>query len=98
MDVTFDFSDVDHFFQEGKEEIKSIEKEVGAEAVQHAIGHGNYQDRTGRLRKSNSYEVDDEGLGLKNDAEYASFVESKGFDVLSDAVLEAEKRLKERIG
>ena len=34
-------------------------------------------------------------MTLKNEAEYASFVESKGFDVLSSAALYAEKRLKE---
>ena len=40
-------------------------------------------------------DVDKDGLTLKNEAEYASFVESKGYDVLSGAALHAEKRLKE---
>ena len=45
--------------------------------------------------------MDKDGLTLYNDAEspkgynYASNVESKGFDVLSGAALYAEKRLKE---
>ena len=47
------------------------------------------------LRTSNDYDVDKDGLTLKNEAEYASFVESKGYDVLSGAALHAEKRLKE---
>jgi hypothetical protein len=47
------------------------------------------------LRTSNDYDVDKDGLTLKNEAEYASFVESKGYDVLSSAALFAEKRLKE---
>lgn len=47
------------------------------------------------MRTSNDYDVAESGLTLKNEAEYASFVESKGFDVLSGAVLYAEKRLKE---
>ena len=45
--------------------------------------------------ESNDYDVDKDGLTLKNEAEYASFVESKGYDVLSGAALHAEKRLKE---
>ena len=47
------------------------------------------------LRTSNDYDVNKDGLTLKNEAEYASFVESKGYDVLSSAALFAEKRLKE---
>ena len=31
-----------------------------------------------------------------NETEYASYVEAKGFEVLSGAALEAEKRLKEK--
>ena len=42
------------------------------------------------------YEVDETGLTLKNETEYASFVEAKGFEVLSGAVLEAERLLKEK--
>ena len=53
------------------------------------------------LRTSNDFDVDEEGLLLKNEAKspkgynYASDVESKGYDVLSSAALLAEKRLKE---
>jgi len=57
--------------------------------------HGDYQDHTLTLRTSNDYDVNKDGLTLKNEAEYASFVESKGYDVLSSAALFAEKRLKE---
>ena len=64
MDVDFDFSDVDSFFNEGEWEVEKKMIDVGDET-------------------------------LKNEAEYASFVESKGFDVLSSAALYAEKRLKE---
>jgi len=66
--------------------------------VKYAEEHGDYQDHTLTLRTSNDYDVDKDGLTLKNEAEYASFVESKGFDVfdvLSSAALYAEKRLKE---
>lgn len=97
MGVSYDFSDVSAFFQQGENEVKQVEKEVGEEAVQYAVKHGSYQDQTGNLRKSNESEVTDEGLELRNTAEYASHVESKGLEVLSGAALEAERSLKERI-
>ena len=102
--VDFDFSDVASFFEQGENEIKKVEEKVGKEAVEYAVQHGSYQNRTGTLRKSNKYSVSDEGLELKNDAKspegynYASNVESKGYEVLSGAALFAEKRLKEEIG
>ena len=80
MDVDFDFSDVDSFFDEGEWEVEKKMIDVGDEAT---------------LRTSNDYDVNKDGLTLKNEAEYASFVESKGYDVLSSAALFAEKRLKE---
>lgn len=101
--VDFDFSDVDSFFEQGESEIEEVEKKVGKEAVDYAVQHGSYQNRTGTLRKSNKYTVTDDGLELKNDAKspegysYASNVESKGYEVLSGAALYAERRLKEEI-
>lgn len=101
--VDFDFSDVDSFFDKGESEVKEVEGKVGKEAVEYAVQHGSYQNRTGTLRKSNKYSVSDEGLELKNDAKspegynYASNVESKGYEVLSGAALFAERRLKEEI-
>lgn len=101
--VGFDFSDVDSFFEQGEREVKEVEEKVGKEAVEYAVQHGSYQNRTGTLRKSNKYSVSDEGLELKNDAKspegynYASNVESKGYEVLSGAALFAEKRLREEI-
>ena len=95
MDVEFDFSDVDQFFKDGEWEFQKKMIDIGDEAVKYAEEHGNYQDHTLTLRTSNDYDVDESGLTLKNEAEYASFVESKGFDVLSGAALYAEKRLKE---
>ena len=95
MDVDADFSDVAQFFRDGEWEVEKRMIDVGDEAVKFAEEHGDYQDRTLTLRTSNDYDVDKDGLTLKNEAEYASFVESKGFDVLSGAALFAEKRLKE---
>lgn len=97
MDVKFDFSDVDSFFDQGYAEVKAVEEKIGKEAVDYAVKNGNYQNRTGTLRKSNKYSVQDDGLELRNEAEYASFVESKGYEVLTGAALFAERRLKEEI-
>lgn len=94
--VEFDFSDVDNAFNQLNEEVKSAMTEAGEIGVAYAKEHGNYQDITGTLRKSNTYEVEADGLVLKNEAEYASYVEAKGFEVLSGAALEVEKKLKER--
>ena len=93
--VDFDFSDVDDFLNKGEWEVEKKMIDVGAEAVKYAEEHGDYKDHTLTLRASNDYDVDESGLTLKNEAEYASFVESKGYDVLSGAALYAEKRLKE---
>ena len=45
---------------------------------------------------SYNYEVNEDGLILKNEADYASFVESKGFEVAGSAAIRTEKRLKDR--
>lgn len=101
MGVEFDFSDVDSFFREEKWNAQKKMIDIGDEAVRYAEEHGNYQDHTLTLRTSNDFDVDEEGLLLKNEAKspkgynYASDVESKGYDVLSSAALYAEKRLKE---
>lgn len=96
MAVDFDFSDVGEALSQLNAEAKGAMAEAGEKAVQYAKEYGDYQDRTGTLRKSNRYEVQDDGLLLKNDTEYASYVEAKGFDVLGGAALEAERLLKER--
>lgn len=99
--VDADFSDVEDFFDEGEWEVEKKMIDVGDEAVKYAEEYGNYQDHTLTLRTSNKYDVDKDGLTLYNDAaspkgyNYASNVESKGYDVLSGAALYAEKQLKE---
>lgn len=94
MAVDFDFSDFKEALNEFKAEVKGEMAEAGEKAVQYAKEHGDYQDHTGTLRKSNRYEVQDDGLLLKNDTEYASYVEAKR-DVLGNAALEGERLLKE---
>ena len=96
MDVDFDFSDIDDFFDEGDSEVLAGMETEGKAFVEDAKRTGSYQDRTGHLRASNGYEVDKSGLTLKNEAEYASFVESKGYEVAGSAAVRTEKRLKDR--
>ena len=94
--VDFDSSDVDSFFEGGESEVLAGMETEGKAFIEDAKRTGSYQDRTGHLRTSNGYEVDKSGLILKNEAEYASFVESKGYEVAGSAAIRAEKRLKDR--
>lgn len=96
MDVDFDFSDVEQFFESGEAEILAGMMEEGEAFVEDAKATGSYTDRSGHLRKSNGYEVDKDGLTLKNDAEYASFVESRDYEVAGSAALRTVERLKDR--
>lgn len=95
MVVESDFSDVDRFFNDGEWEVEKTMIDVGDEAVKDAKANHTYQNRTGNLEKSNTYDVDKDGVTLENTADYASYVEAKGFDVLSGPALRAEKKLKE---
>ena len=103
MDVSFDFSDVDTFFDKAESEVTGVMDEVGHEADQYDVAHGSYKNRTGTLRKSNRHKAAKDGLLLYNDAaspkgyHYASNVESKGFEVRSGGALYAEKRLREEL-
>lgn len=95
MVIDSDFSDVDAFFNDGEWEVEKAMIDVGDAAVKDAEESGSYQDHTLTLRTSNGYDVDKDGLTLENTAPYASYVEAKGFDVLSGSALRAEKKLKE---
>lgn len=95
MVVESDFSDVDQFFDDVEWEVEKGMIDVGDDAVKDAKANHTYQNRTGNLEASNGYDVDKEGLTLENAADYASYVEAKGFDVLSGPALRAEKKLKE---
>ena len=95
MVIDSDFSDVDEFFDDIEREVQDGMIEVGESAIQDAKENHTYQNRTGNLEKSNTYDVDKDGLTLENTADYASYVEAKGFEVLSGSALRAEKKLKE---
>lgn len=95
MVIDGDFSDVDKYFEDGEREVEITMAKVGEEAVEDAKVNHTYNNRTGNLEASNESETDKDGLTLKNTADYASYVEAKGFDVLSGSALRAEKKLKE---
>ena len=95
MVIDSDFSDVDKFFDDGEWEVEKTMIDVGDDSVKDAKANHTYQNRTGNLEASNGYDVDKDGLTLENTADYASYVEAKGFDVLSGPALRAEKKLKE---
>ena len=94
MVIDSDFSDVDKFFDDGEWEVEKAMIDVGDEAVKDAKTNHTYKNRTGNLEASNDFDVDKDGLTLENSADYASYVEAKGFDVLSGPALRAEKKLK----
>lgn len=102
MDIDYDFSDVSGFFPSGMKELHNGMIVIGEDGVEYAKQHGNYRDKTGRLRSSNKVAIEDDTVILTNDAKspegvhYASFVESKGYDVLGKAALYVEKKLKEK--
>lgn len=95
MVIDSDFSDVDQFFDDVEWEVEKGMIDVGDAAVKDAKENHTYQNRTKNLENSNMYEVDKDGLTLENTADYASYVEAKGFVVLSSPALRAEKKLKE---
>ena len=95
MVIDSDFSDVDKFFNDGEWKVEKAMIDVGDEAVKDAKANHTYKNRTGNLEASNDFDVDKDGLTLENSADYASYVEAKGFDVLSGPALRAEKKLKE---
>lgn len=101
MGVDFDFSDVNSFLEEEMWRVQKKMIDIGDEGIEYAEEYGNYQDHTLTLRTSNDFDIDDEGILLKNEAKspegynYASDVESKGYEVLSGAALYVEKRAKE---
>lgn len=79
-------------------EVMRAMEEVGQEFVDDAVAEGSYRNRTGNLRRSNFAEVDESGLTLGNKADYASDVESRGYEVCSTFALRAAERLQEKFG
>lgn len=85
--------EIARFFEEGMQEVKREMERVGEIAVQHNIENGDYKNRTGNLRRSNYYRVEESGLEIGNSADYAADVEARGYMVCSEGALLAEQML-----
>lgn len=94
MVVDGDFSDLDDVFDRFDKELRYEMDQAGKLAVAYAKENGSYKDRTGNLRNSNEYHIEKDGLVIENKADYASYVEADGYEVLTGAALEAESYLK----
>ena len=86
--------EIEHFFTEAKREVKQYLEDLGQRAEEANIREGDYQNRTYNLRRSNYHEADEDGLTLGNSADYASEVESKGYNVIDSGV----KLIMEELG
>ena len=86
--------EVEQFFTDAKREVKDYLEDLGQRAEEANIREGDYQNRTGNLRRSNYHEADEDGLTLGNSAGYASEVESKGYNVIDSGV----KLIMEELG
>lgn len=95
MGVRCDFKDVEKAIKNAPNEVYKVFTREGAQAVEDAKQSGSYQNRTGNLRASNRYEADTKSIRLINDAEYASYVEAKGYEVLSGSFLRMVKRIED---
>lgn len=86
--------EIERFFAETRREVKDYLTDLGQRAMDANIAEGDYQDHTYNLRRSNYFKADENGLDLGNSAEYASMVESKGFNVIDSGV----KMIMEELG
>lgn len=94
MGIKYDISDVMRDIDAIPGKVRAKFEEAGRDGVEYAKAHGNYKNRTGHLRASNGYRADEKGLEMYNDADYASNVESRGYDVISGAYLHTVERLE----
>lgn len=89
--------DLEEYFDKNitelKKQVASEFIRVGEEAVQVAKSSTAYHDVTGRLRSSNHYKADENGLTIYNNAPYASQVEARCGNVIADAVIFAKNEL-----
>lgn len=86
--------EIERFFAEGRKEVKALLSDLGQRAVEANIAEGDYKNQTYNLRNSNYFEADEDGLTLGNKADYASNVESKGYNVIDSGV----KLIMEELG
>lgn len=92
----FDFSDVRSAMSRFHRDMRKQVERVGQETVDYAVEHGDYHDVTGETRASNRYKVDaNNNLTIYNECDHAAELEANGKDVIGNAALFAEQRLKE---
>lgn len=87
-------NEIDAFFAKGREEVKEYFEDLGRRAEELNRDEGDYKNHTGNLRRSNYHNATADELVLGNSAEYASEVESKGYNVIDSGV----KLIMEEIG
>lgn len=80
-----DINDILAEIGEAPKKVEEIFDTIGNDAVGYAREHGSYKDQTGNLRRNTHYHKDQNHLQVVNDMFYASFVEHRGYDVLSGA-------------
>lgn len=86
---------IDEFIQEAENEVRDTLAEMGHTAVELNKQNGNYHNRTGKLRRSNYYEVKgNDTLTIGNKADYASKVSSRGYDVIDSGIQFLRKTLE----
>lgn len=91
--------EIEEFLEEGYAEVEADMVKAGESAVDYNVENGDYRNRTGKLRRSNYYEIGhEEGrpsrLVIGNSADYAGDVEARGYMVASGGALLAETMLK----
>ena len=103
-----DISGLDELQERIDDAYFSVLSEVGRNATRNAKNQKTFQNRTGNLANANGgcvvrngqiySEKPKDGLYLANGMEYASYVESKGFEViLTNGVLFAERNINKKL-
>jgi hypothetical protein len=85
--------EIQEFLDEIRREVHDRMVEAGEAGVEFNVANGDYKDHTYNLRRSNYYEVREDGLVIGNSADYADYVESKGYMVCTGGALLAERIL-----
>lgn len=79
--------------KEIREDVYRRMEAAGEAADEYNVENGDYRNRTGHLRASNFHRVEEDSLVVGNSADYAEYVESRGYMVCSGGALLAEQML-----
>lgn len=80
-----DISDIMEELDDAPKKVEQVFETIGNDAVGYAREHGSYHDRSGDLRRNTHFIKDQQHLRVENTMHYASYVEHRGYDVLSGA-------------